>query len=166
MDQVHRLNEGEVADALAGQPPEERIADCESCAEEFAAWAELGDKLRSDLESRADLPAYFWMRQQARIRERLAPRATQLRWAAAAIFALILLAFALIHQGVAPRTEIAQTTAPAAAAQVAQADPDDVLLEDIHASLQREVPAPLAPAAVLVQEMASASNQDQQTKEN
>jgi predicted anti-sigma-YlaC factor YlaD len=162
MDQVHRLNEGEIVDALAGQPPEERIADCESCAEEFSAWAELGDKLRRDLESRADLPAYFWMRQQARIRERLAPRATQLRWAAAAIFALILVAFALIHQSVAPRSEVAQITPPA----VAHADPDDVLLENVHASLQREVPAPLAPAAMLVEEMASASNQAQQTKEN
>jgi hypothetical protein len=166
MDQVHRLHEGEIADALAGQPPEERIADCESCAAEFAAWTELGDRLRRDLASRADLPAYFWTRQQARIRERLASRGTRLRWAAAAIFALILLAFGLIQQGVAPRAETAQARPPVAAAQVAQADPDDVLLEDIHASLQREVPAPLAPAAVLVQEMASASNQAQQTKEN
>jgi hypothetical protein len=89
-----------------------------------------------------------------------------LRWAAAAIFALVLLAFGLIHQGVAPRTEVAQTTTTAAAAQVAPADPDDVLLENVHASLQREVPAPLAPAAMLVEEMASASNQAQQTKEN
>ena len=38
--------------------------------------------------------------------------------------------------------------------------------KDIQSSLEREVPAPLAPAAVLVEEMASASNQAQQTKEN
>ena len=162
MDLVHRLNEAEITDALAGQA-EERVAECQPCAAEFAAWKDLGGRLRQDLESRADRPAYFWTRQQARIRERLAPRAAGLRWAAAAIFALILLAFGLIHQGAAPRSEIAQTTS---AVQVAQADPDDALLEDIQASLEREVPAPLAPAAVLVEEMSSASKQAQQVKEN
>ncbi len=166
MDQVHRLNEGEIADALAGKPAEERIAECPSCAGEFAAWTELGGRLRQDVESRADLPVYFWTRQQSRIRERLTPRATRLRWAAVAICALVLLAFGLIRQGVAPRTEVAQTTPAVPSAQVAQVDPDDALLQDIHASLQRELPAPLAPAAVLVQEVASASNQGQQVKEN
>ena len=162
MDLVHRLNEAEITDALAGQA-EERVAECQPCAAEFAAWKDLGGRLRQDLESRADRPAYFWTRQQARIRERLAPRAAGLRWAAAAIFALILLAFGLIHQSATPRSEIAQTTS---AVQVAQADPDDALLEDIQASLEREVPAPLAPAAVLVEEMSSASKQAQQVKEN
>jgi len=162
MDLVHRLNEAEITDALAGQA-EERVAECQPCAAEFAAWKDLGGRLRQDLESRADRPAYFWTRQQARIRERLAPRAAGLRWAAAAIFALILLAFGLIHQSATPRSGISQTTS---AVQVAQADPDDALLQDIQASLEREVPTPLAPAAVLVEEMASASNQAQQTKEN
>ena len=160
MDLVHRLNEAEIADALAGHEAEERVADCQPCAAEFAAWKDLGSSLRHDLESRADRPGYFWTRQQARIRERLAPHAAGLRWAAAAIFALILLAFGLIHQGEAPQPHtVAQT-------QVTQADPDDALLEDIQASLQREVPAPLAPAAVLVEEMSSASKQAQQVKEN
>lgn len=163
MDRVHRLNEAEIAAALAGQPAEERIADCEDCAGEFAAWRDVGNGLRSDLESQAGRPAYFWTRQQARIRERLAPRAATLRWAAAAICALVLFAFALIHQGIAPSRELAQTAPPAAAAAV---DPDDALLEDIQASLQREVPAPLAPAAMLVDEMASASPQTPQVKEN
>jgi hypothetical protein len=163
MDQIHRLNEAEIAEALSGEPPHERIADCESCAAEFTAWRNLGEGLRGELESRADQPGYFWTRQQARIRERLAPRAETLRWAAAAICALVLFALALIHQKVAPSHEIAQTAPPAA---VVAADPDDALLEDIQASLQREVPAPLAPAAVLVDEMASASNQVQQVKEN
>jgi len=154
MEWTHQLNEAEITDALSGKPADERIANCDSCAAEFAAWKDLGGRLRQDLESRAGRPAYFWMRQQARIRERLAPRATRLRWAAAAIFALILLAFGMIQQGVTP------------AVQVAQVDPDEALLQDIHASLQREVPAPLAPAAVLVEEVASASNQAQQVKEN
>jgi len=163
MDRVHRLNEDEITDALSGKPAEERLADCPSCAEQFADWTELGGRLRQDLASRADMPAYFWTRQQARIRERLAPRVTRLRWAAVAICALVLLAFGIVRQGVAPRAEVAQTTP---AVQVAQADPDDLLLQDIQASLQREVPAPLAPAAVLVEEMASASKQAPQVKEN
>lgn len=161
MDRVHRLHEVEIADALAGKPAEERIAGCENCAAEFAAWKDLGNGLRSDLESQADLPAYFWTRQQARIRERLAPRAASLRWAAAATCALVLLAFGLIHQGSTPQPPtVAQTQV------TQQADPDDALLQEIQASLEREVPAPLAPAAVLVEEMASASNQVQQIKEN
>jgi hypothetical protein len=167
MDLVHRLNEAEIADALAGKTAEERVADCQHCAAAFAAWKDLGGRLRQDLESRADRPVYFWTRQQARIRERLAPRAAAARWAAAAIFALILLAVGLIQPGVAPKTEVARTAPAVPTVRVAQAEPDDdTLLEDIQASLQRELPAPLAPAAVLVEEMASASKQGKQVKEN
>jgi hypothetical protein len=166
MDQLYRLNEDEIADALSGKLAEERIAECPSYAEEFADWKDLGGRLRQDLASRADLPAYFWMRQQARIRERLAPRATRLGWAAVAICALVLLAFGMVQRGVAPRAELAQTAPEVSANQVAQVDPDDALLQDVHASLQRELPAPLAPAVVLVEEMASASSQVQQVKEN
>ncbi|MFI5089924.1 MAG: hypothetical protein ACHP7P_07685 [Terriglobales bacterium] len=170
MDLVHRLNEAEIADALAGQAAEERVADCQPCAAEFAAWKDLGGRLRQDLESRADRPAYFWTRQQARIRERLAPRAESARWAAAAIFALILLAVGLIQPGVTPkmdRMEMARTAPAVPAAQVAQPESDDdTLLEDIQASLQRELPASLAPAAVLVEEVTSASEHARQVKEN
>jgi len=167
MDLVHRLNEAEIADALAGKAAEPRLADCERCAAEFAAWEDLGSRLRQDLESRADKPGYFWTRQQARIRERLAPRATSTGWAAAAVFALILLAFGLIRHGVTPGTEVPGTTPAVSMAKVGAVYPDDdALLEDIQASLEREVPAPLAPAAVLVDEVASASKQSQQLKEN
>jgi predicted anti-sigma-YlaC factor YlaD len=166
MDWAHRLNEAEISDALLGKPADEHTANCESCAAELAAWTELGGRLRQDLESRADLPAHFWTRQQARIRERLAPRAARLRWAAATICGLVILAFGLIRQGDTPQTEVAQTTPAAMAVRVAQADPDDALLQDVQASLQREVPASLAPAAVLIEEVASASKQVQQVKEN
>jgi len=167
MDSVHRLNEAEIAEALAGKAAEERVADCQHCAAEFAAWKDLGGSLRQDLESRADRPAYFWTRQQARIRGRLVPRAASPRWAAAAICALILLAAGLIQRGVTPKMEMARTAPAVPTVQVAQAESDDdALLEDIQASLEREVPAPLAPAAVLVEEMASASKQGKQAKEN
>jgi len=166
MDQLHRLNEDEIADALSGKPAEERIANCPSCGEEFAAWTELGGRLRQHVASRADMPAHFWAQQRARIRERMAPRATRLRWAAVTICALVLLAFGMVQRGAAPAGEDAQTTPAVSASQMAQADPDDALLQDIDASLQRELPAPLAPAAVLVEEMASASDQAQHLKEN
>jgi hypothetical protein len=166
MEELHRLNEDEIADALSGKPAKERIANCPSGGEEFAAWTELGRRLRQEVASRADLPAHFWTQQRARIRERLAPRATRLRWAAVAICALVLLAFGMVQRGAAPRGEDARTTPAVSANQVVQVDPDDALLQDIDASLQRELPAPLAPAAVLVEEMASASNQAQHLKEN
>jgi len=167
MDLVHRLNEAEIADALAGKAAEERVADCQYCAAEFAAWKDLGGRLRQDLESQADRPAYFWTRQQVRIRERLAPRAASPRWAAAAVFALILLAVGLIQRGVTPKMEMARTAPAVPTVQVEQAESDDdTLLEDIQASLQRELPASLAPAAVLVEEVTSASEQGKQLKEN
>jgi len=167
MDLVHRLNEAEIAEALAGEAAEERIAECDRCAAEFAAWADLGGQLRQDLYARANLPGYFWTRQRARICERLAPRKASARWAGAAVFALILLAFGLIHQAVTPTPETVQIASPVSAARLAPASPDDdALLEDIQTSLEREVPAPLAPAAVLVDEMASAAKQGRQVKEN
>jgi len=164
MDQLHRLNVDEIAAALSGRSAEERIANCPSCAAEFADWTELGGKLRQDMASRSDLPAYFWARQRAHIRERLAPRTASLGWVAAAICALVLLAFGLIRQDMAPKSEVAHAKPAISASPVAQVDPDDDLLQDIHASLERELPTPLAPAAVLVEEMAS--NQAQYIKEN
>jgi anti-sigma factor RsiW len=167
MDLVDRLNEAEIADALAGKTADERIADCERCGAEFAAWKDLGGRLRQDLESRTDMPGYFWARQQARIRERLASCGASARWASAAVFALILLAAGLIQRGNTPNVQTARTAPAVPAVQVAQAESDDdALLEDIQASLQREVPASLAPAAMLVEEVASASKQAQQVKEN
>jgi hypothetical protein len=164
MDRIHRLNEDEIAAALAGQPSDERIAECPSCAAEFAEWTDLGGSLRQDLAARAERPAFFWARQRARIRERLAPRGAGLRWVGAAICALVLLASGLIHQSAAPRREIAQSAAPANA--MAASDPDDALLQDVQTSLDRDVPAPLEPAAMLVDEMASAPQHTPQVKEN
>jgi anti-sigma factor RsiW len=161
MDRIHRLHEAEITDALSGKAAEERIAGCESCAAEFAAWTELGDRLRRELEGWADRPAHFWTRQQERIRERLTPRATSLRWAAAAICTLVLLAFGMIRHRAAPKVGIVPTTPKRATIQMAQADPDDALLQDVHVSLHRELPAPLMPATVLVEELDSASRQSE-----
>ena len=165
MDQIHRLNEDEIAGALSGKPAEERIAECPTCCAEFAEWTDLGGRLRQDIAARADKPAFFWTRQRARIRERLTPRAASLRWVAGAICALVLLASGLIHQSAAPRRELVQTTVPTNAT-LAATDPDDALLEDVQTSLDRDVPAPLEPAAMLVDEMASAPQHTPQVKEN
>ena len=165
MDQIHRLNEDEIAGALSGQPADERIAECPSCATEFVEWADLGGRLRQDMASRADKPVFFWTRQRARIRERLTPRGAGLRWVAGAICALVLLASGLIHQSAAPRREVAQTITRANA-MPATTDPDDALLQDVQTSLDRDVPAPLEPAAMLVDEMASAPQHTPQVKEN
>jgi len=164
MDRIHRLNEDEIADALSGKPAEEPIAGCEGCAAEFAAWSDLGSGLRRGLDAQANRPSYFWTRQQARIRERLTKRVASMRWVAAAICVLVLLGVGMIHQGATPTSEIAQTAPSVKTMEAAPADPDDALLQDIQASLGREVPAPLAPAAMLVEEMAS--NQAQHPKEN
>jgi hypothetical protein len=164
MDQIHRLNEDEIAGALSGKPADERIAECPSCAAEFAEWTDLGGRLRQDMAARAERPAFFWTRQGARIRERLTPHGAGLRWVAGAICALVLLATGLIHQSAAPRRELAQTTTPTNAMRAT--DPDDALLQDVQTSLDRDVPAPLEPAAMLVDEMASAPQHTPQVKEN
>lgn len=166
MDELHRLNEDEIADALSGKPAKQGIADCPSCAAEFNDWTKLGDRLRQDMASRSELPAPFWAQQRARIRERLTPRTTRLRWAVITTCALVLLAFGMVQRGVAPKAEMAEATPAVPTTQAAQTDPDDALLRDIDTSLQRELPAPLAPAAVLVEEMASASDRNQRVKEN
>ena len=165
MDQIHRLNEDEIAGALSGQPADQPIAECPSCAAEFAEWTDLGGRLRQDMAARAERPAFFWTRQRARIRERLTPHGAGLRWVAGAICALVLLASGLIHQSAAPRRELAQTTTPPNA-MPATTDPDDALLQDVQTSLDRDVPAPLEPAAMLVDEMASAPQHTPQVKEN
>jgi len=164
MDQIHRLNEDEIAGALSGQPADQPIAECPSCAAEFAEWTDLGGRLRQDMAARAERPAFFWTRQRARIRERLTPHGAGLRWVAGAICALVLLASGLIHQSAAPRRELAQTITPANA--MLATDPDDALLQDVQTSLDRDVPAPLEPAAMLVDEMASAPQHTPQVKEN
>ena len=166
MDRVHRLNETEIADALSGEPVEERIASCDTCAAEFEQWKRIGEELRADLDGRADLPPYFWTRQRAHIRERLSSKAPSLRWATAVIFALVLLAFGLIRQSTTPNAETTSITPQTTPVQIVERDPDDVLLRDVEASLNREVPTALAPANLLVEEMASVSNPAQSLREN
>jgi hypothetical protein len=166
MDRIHRLNEAEIADALSGQVAEERISSCETCAAEFEQWKRIGEALRDDVAGRADLPSYFWTRQRAYIRERLSRRAPSLRWATALIFALLLIAFVLIRHSATPNAETTATAPRTTPIQVAKRDPDDVLLRDIEASVYRELPTPLAPGTVLVEELASASNQAQGLEEN
>lgn len=161
MDPLHQLNEAEIAEALSGQAPEARLlASCEGCSTEFAEWSELGGKLRAEFHAQADMPGYFWARQQARIRQRLEPGPMPLRAVLAGILALLVVACGLILAPVQPsQPQVSQ-------ASRRPADQDDVLLEEIQASLQKDVPGPLMPAAVLVQELTNGPMQDQKVKED
>ena len=156
------LNDDQFAEVLLGNGADPHLAQCECCSAEAGNLARMSDVLRQDLQSRSDMPGYFWSRQQARIRERLVQHTSPVRWAAVAVFVLILAAFALITHGMRP--ELAQRSGNSSTAQTANAD--DALLEDIQASLQRPVPKPFMPATLLVQAVSSGRTQNSDLKEN
>ncbi len=116
--------------------------------------AAITHALRTELEAAAERPAYFWTRQHAHIRERIAARPVLLRWPILAMAVLAALSFALLSV----RTP---APAPVPAIQAQAADADDLLLMDIQHSLSHRTPQALMPANVLVQEMISNSNREQ-----
>ncbi len=141
------LNDAEVSELLAGEGIEEaarHLARCATCSAEIAEVAAMRDALRADLSAAADRPEHFWMRQRARVRERLAVPRTTLRWPIAAMAALAALSFGLLS---------IKTPTPAPARAMQSTDADDLLLRDIQHSLAQRAPEPLLPATILVQEM-------------
>lgn len=134
------------------------LAICRECAVEHAALAAMRAELKRDLSAQAEQPGYFWSRQQARIRERIHRAGHPLRLAMAGILALVAVAFSLVAYDARPK-------APPAA-QTQANDPDDLLLRNIQTSLRREVPRPLMPATVIVDEVAAGSVAERQVKEN
>ncbi len=124
---------------------------------EQAEMRAIGEALRADLEWAADRPEHFWMRQQARVRERLVDHGTPLHWPIAAMAALALLSFALLN---------IHTSPSARPAQAQTADADDLLLKDIQHSLAHPAPETLMPANVLVEEMTSTSIRNEQKRDN
>ncbi len=123
----------------------------------LAEMAAIGKALRAELERAAERPEPFWMRQRARVRERLADRRTRLRWPIAAMAALAVLSFALLQ---------IKPLSPAHPAQAQTADADDLLLRDIQHSLAHQAPETLMPASVLVQEMTESSIRHEQKRDN
>ncbi len=156
------LNDEQFAEVLLGNGADPHPAQCESCSAEASNLVRMTDALRQDLQSRSDMPGYFWSRQQARIREQLIQHTSPVRWAAVAVIAVILVAFALITHGMQP--ELAQRSGNLSTAETANGD--DALLEDIQASLQRPVPKPFMPATLLVQAVSSGHTQNSDLKEN
>ena len=121
--------------------------------EEYFADAAEEQRLREALKSYADSvraaaerPEGFWVWQRGAIAGRLAghtPRARRLSWAAAMVVITLLAGNAL-------RQTPADTTAN-------RYDPDHELLVDVERSMRSEVPAALAPAALLAAEMSRAA---------
>jgi hypothetical protein len=97
------------------------------------------------LRSAAERPEWFWQRQQACIRGRIAAEHAWFRplitWAGA--LALIILALLLLNSGPAPKAVQAQT------------DPDQELVVAVEESVESEVPAALEPAALLAEEISN-----------
>jgi len=141
MNEEH-LSEEQWTAALLNEDREARthIAECAECAAEEqrlrAALAGYGEEAREA----AQRPAAFWAWQRDAIAGRLAAQRTPARrlvWAGT-LALVILLAAAVVRQ---------------APPQPAAVDPDEALLVDVQRSLRREVPATLAPATLLANEM-------------
>lgn len=124
---------------------------------ELAEMRAIGEALRADLDRAADRPKHFWVRQQARVRERLVDHGTRLRWPIAAMAALAILSFALLS---------IKLPSPTPAVTVQAVDADDLLLKDIQLSLAHQAPETLLPASVLVQEMTTNSIGNGQKRDN
>ena len=136
---------------------ERQMNDVELNGAELAEMSAIGEALRADLDRAAERPAYFWMRQHARVRERLAHPGTTLRWPLAAMAALAVLSFALLS---------IKSPAPVPGGATQTADADDLLLKDIQHSLAHRAPQPLMPASILVQEMTTTPRNNDEKREN
>ncbi len=160
MDQ--HLNDEQFAEVLLGNSADPHLVRCKPCSAETGNLTRMTELLRQDLQLRSDMPGYFWSWQQVRIRERLVRHTNSLSWAAVAVLVLVFAAVALISHGMQP--QLAEHSGNSFTAQRANAD--DVLLEDIQASLQRPVPKPFMPATLLVQAVSSGHTQNSDLKEN
>ena len=130
MQLIRHLNDEELTDLL--QESEERDL------------RPMLNSLPELLRSATERPEWFWKKQQAAIRGRIAGAPQPwLRLVAgwAMTMALVALALVLLRRN------------PAPPAQQVQADPDQELLMAVEQSLQSDVPASLEPAALLAEEI-------------
>ena len=116
----------------------------------------LLDDLPASLREAAERPEWFWRKQQAAIRRRLA--ASQSAWARpvtvlASASALVLLALLLRGN-------------PAPPAPQARTDQDQELLIAVERAMQTDVPEALEPASLLAEEISSQAASNRSTKEN
>jgi len=165
---VH-LNSEEISQMVAGERlwPNRQIhlESCPQCAAELGeARAQLAG-FRQSVRAAAEHPEVFWGRQRYVIGCRISDaQLWRHRWlrpvwlatataAAAAIVFVFALALGVVNvHRIAPAiTQTAQISA--------QSDSDDLLLADVQAELQRDVPAALEPAHLLMERVPQASAQ-------
>lgn len=148
MQLVRHLNDEELAELLLE-------SDQRELQRTLAA---LPEWLRSSTQQ----PEWFWQKQQAKIRERIATsrRAVwHLLTASACALALLVLAVGLLRGG----------RAPVPPAPIAQTDSDQELMIAIEQDVQTSVPEALAPATLLADEIGNSqvnSTSNHLSKEN
>ncbi len=158
------LSDAELGELLQGTPNSElreHAEGCAPCREDVRRLAAATRGLKQELGWVEAQPEYFWTRQRAQIAARLAEPAGSLRWAFAGGLALLALATVLLMNP--PSASL--PPAPAAAQNQA-VDPDEQLLREIEHSLSHQVPGPLMPATLLVQEIDANHANPDQMKEN
>lgn len=128
----------------------EHLGQCESCRQEYDGLQKRLGALPEAVRSATDLPHYFWQRQQAAIRSRIAvEEASRRSWRGfvwATVAALIFLAGLLLNSA---------KTLPTTQVEI-QPDPDQQLLVAIEQAVYSGVPESLAPAALLAEDIRSA----------
>ena len=125
----------------------EHLGQCESCRQEYDGLQKRLGALPETVRSATDLPHYFWQRQQAAIRSRIAvEEASRRSWRGfvwATVAALIFLAGLLLNSA---------KTVPTTQVEI-QPDPDQQLLVAIEQAVYSGVPESLAPAALLAEDI-------------
>jgi hypothetical protein len=157
------LNSEEISQMVTGERlwphRHSHLDSCPQCAAELGeARAQLAG-FRQSVRAAAEHPEAFWARQRYVIGCRISDaqlwrhRLLRPEWiaTAAASAAVILFVLALslgginVHRIASPDIQTAQISSPA--------DSDDLLLADVQAELQRDVPAALEPAHLLMQQV-------------
>lgn len=163
------LNSEEISQLVAGERlwpnREEHLESCPQCAAELGeARAQLVE-FRQSVRAAAEHSEAFWARQRYVIGCRISDaqpwrnRLLSLRWIATAATAVIVFGFALTLSVVnLHRVSPAVTQS----AQRSQYESDDLLLANVQAELQRDVPAALEPAHLLMEHVPQSAASVQQ----
>ena len=134
MQLMRQLSDDELTDILLEKDEQELLP--------------LMETLPASLRTATERPEWFWMRQQAAIRGRVAEQRHWLRPAMswAATMALFVFAFLLLRGQ------------PAQPVQQAHTDQDQELLVAVEQAVQSDVPDSLEPAALLANEIGNSSS--------
>lgn len=125
----------------------EHLGQCETCRQEYDRLRKTLGILPAAMRSATELSQFFWQRQQAAIRSRIAvEEASRRSWRGfvwATVAALIFLAGLLLNSA---------KTLPTTQVEI-QPDPDQQLLVAIEQAVYSGVPESLAPAALLAEDI-------------